>query len=140
MFEEQQEFVFGVRERSVGATAVVEVTGELDIVAAASVSVRLDELTTGGRPDVVLDLRQVTFMDCGGLAALVRVRKRVLDRGGRLGIVSDSPAVLRLLRLTRMTRAFALHDDLASALGPVRPILAAPGPVEHPDAANGAIA
>jgi anti-sigma B factor antagonist len=79
-------------------------------------------------------------MDCGGLAALVRVRKRVLERGGRLGIVSDSPAVLRLLRLTRMTRAFALHDDLASALGPVRPILAAPGPVEHPGAANGAIA
>jgi anti-anti-sigma factor len=134
LFEDQHEFVFGVREWTVGATAVVEVTGELDIVAAASVSVRLDELTAGSRPDVVLDLRGVTFMDCSGLSVLVRVRKRTLERGGRLGIVGDSPQVLRLLRLTRLSRSFALHDDLASAL-------AAPGGTEQPDdAANGAIA
>lgn len=134
MFDEQHEYAFGVREQRVGATAVVEITGELDIVAAASVTVRMDELTAGSRPDVILDLRGVTFMDCGGLSVLVRVRKRVLDRGGRLGIVSDSAPVLRLLRLTRMTRVFDLHSDLASAL-------AEPGgPLEQPDAANGAIA
>lgn len=132
MFEEER--VFGVCERSVGGATVVEVAGELDILAAAALSVRLDELTAVGRPDVVLDLRGVTFIDCSGLSVLVRLRARTLAREGRLGIVTGSPQVLRLLRLTRLTRVFALHDDLASALAAPR------AGRNHPGAASDAIA
>ena len=47
----------GHTERRVGATTVVELRGELDLLAAAPLSARLDELTTGPHPDLVLDLR-----------------------------------------------------------------------------------
>jgi anti-sigma B factor antagonist len=127
MFEEVQ--LFGVRERSVGGTTVFELSGEVDILAAARITGRLDALTSALHPDLILDLRAVTFIDCSGLSLLIRARRRVLERGGRLRVVSDSPSVLRLLRLTRLASVFVLHDDLASALA-----------AEPPGAANGAIA
>lgn len=130
MFEDERDF--GVRQWTVGGTTVVELTGELDLCAGVRAAGRLDAVTGGPRPDVVVDLRGVSFIDCSGLSVLIRARKRTLDRGGRFGIVGDSPCVLRLLRLTRTIRVFTVHDDLASAL-------AAPG-APGPPAADGAIA
>ncbi|MCW2875295.1 MAG: sulfate transporter [Streptomyces oryziradicis] len=127
MFEEIQ--LFSMRERSVGGTTVVELSGEVDILAATRTSGRLDALTSSLHPDLVMDLRAVTFIDCSGLSLLVRARRRVVERGGRLAVVSDSPSVLRLLRLTRLAAVFVVHEDLASALA-----------AEPPGAANGAIA
>jgi anti-anti-sigma factor len=131
MFDEEHDF--GVRQWTVGGTTVVELSGELDLCAGVRAAARLDAVTNGPRPDVVVDLRGVSFIDCSGLSVLVRARRRTLDRGGRFGIVGDSPCVLRLLRLTRMIRVFAVHDDLASAL-------AAPGAPDPPASADGAIA
>jgi anti-anti-sigma factor len=125
----EKDQLFGVRERSVGATCVLELSGEVDILAATRTVGRLDALTSAHHPDLVLDLRAVTFIDCCGLSLLVRARRRVLERDGRLAVVSGSPSVLRLLRLTGMVSVFVLHDDLVSALA------AAP-----PGAAGGAIA
>jgi anti-anti-sigma factor len=126
------ERAFDLRERQVGGTSVVEISGELDIEAAARTSARLDTLTSRERPDLVLDLRAVMFIDCSGLSVLIRARGRALGRGGRLALVCDGPRVPRLLRLTGLTRAFAVHTDLASAL-------AAPWR-EEPPATDGAIA
>ncbi|MEU1623289.1 STAS domain-containing protein [Streptomyces sp. NPDC008238] len=130
MFDDEHDF--GVRQWTVGGTTVVELTGELDLCAGVHAVARLDAVTAGPRPDVVVDLRGVSFIDCSGLSVLIRARKRALDRGGRFGIVGGSPCVLRLLRLTRTIRVFTVHDDLASALvGPGAP---------DPPAADGAIA
>ncbi|MFB7292473.1 STAS domain-containing protein [Actinacidiphila glaucinigra] len=130
MFDDEHDF--GVRQWTVGGTTVVELTGELDLCAGVLAAARLDAVTAGARPDVVVDLRGVSFMDCSGLSVLIRARKRTLDRGGRFGVVGDSPCVLRLLRLTRTIRVFTVHDDLASALGGAG--------VPDPPTANGAIA
>ncbi|WP_431967806.1 STAS domain-containing protein [Actinacidiphila sp. bgisy160] len=130
MFDDEHDF--GVRQWTAGGTTVVELTGELDLSAGVRAVARLDAVTAGPGPDVVVDLRGVSFIDCSGLSVLIRARKRTLDRGGRFGIVTDSPCVLRLLRLTRTIRVFTVHDDLASALAaPVAP---------DPPAADGAIA
>ncbi|MEU6380766.1 STAS domain-containing protein [Streptomyces sp. NPDC046909] len=103
------------RPPQIGAT-VVELRGELDVLAALNLSARLDALTAGPRPDLVLDLRGVSFVDCGGLGLLSRARNRVLARRGRLRLVSDSPRFLRVLRCTRLAGVFEIHPDLPTAL------------------------
>jgi anti-anti-sigma factor len=95
---------------------VVELAGELDIVAKTRITDRLEALARVPRPDLVLDLRQVTFIDCCGLSILCNVRTRALKSGGRLRLVSQSPAFRRLLRLTALNGDFELFDDLASAI------------------------
>ncbi|MFC0599574.1 STAS domain-containing protein [Streptomyces palmae] len=107
--------VIGLRERRLGGITLVEIAGELDILAAEQVRYRLDAVARAGRPDVVLDLRRVTFVDCAGLSVLCRLRNRVLARDGRLRLVIDDPRLHRLLRLARLADAFEVLDDLASA-------------------------
>ncbi|MET9295043.1 STAS domain-containing protein [Streptomyces sp. NPDC003077] len=111
---------FGSRERPAGFGIVVELSGEMDILAATELSGRLDEITGGRHPDVVLDVRAVTFMDCGGLSLLCRARHRAESRGGslRLAGVAASRSVRRLLGLTGLARYFVI-DEAAGLAGPL---------------------
>jgi anti-sigma B factor antagonist len=97
---------------------VVDLHGDLDIATAPAITARLDPLTATAHPDLVVDLREVTFVDCSGLAALCRARRRTLDRGGRLRLVVDSPRLLRTLRATRLVHAFDVYAALPAE--PVR--------------------
>ncbi|MGV9561513.1 STAS domain-containing protein [Streptomyces sp. NPDC003480] len=103
-------------------TAVVRLHGEIDLLAVQALGPRLDALTSGPRPDLVLDLRPVSFLDCSGLGLLCRVRNRVLARGGRLRLVVDGTRVLRVLRHARLAGAFDIHpgvpEDVSPASGP----------------------
>ncbi|MDL2074923.1 STAS domain-containing protein [Streptomyces sp. GXMU-J15] len=99
---------------------VVALRGELDLLAAPSLTARLDALTARPVPDLVLDLRDVTFIDCTGLGVLCRARARALARHGRLRLVSDSPRLLRLLRATGLLGVFELYPRLSDALAPHR--------------------
>ncbi|GAA1261763.1 STAS domain-containing protein [Streptomyces aureus] len=55
----------GDHRTAAGAT-VVSLPGEIGLLTATALSEKLDALTTHARPDLVLDLRSVTFMDCAG--------------------------------------------------------------------------
>lgn len=104
---------FTSREHVVGATTVVELSGEVDILAATALAARLDEITGARCPDLVLDMRSVTFIDCCGLSLLCRTRRRTEAKAGRLRLagVAESPSVLRLLRLTGLLPVFDLCLD-----------------------------
>ncbi|WP_329282190.1 STAS domain-containing protein [Streptomyces sp. NBC_01451] len=106
-------------ERVVGGTTVVGLHGEIDLFAAPPLTARLDELTAGPRPDLVLDLRGVSFIDCSGLGVLCRARNRVLARDGRLRLVTRSAGFLRILRHTGLRDAFEVHSRLSGALANV---------------------
>lgn len=103
-------------ERVVGGTTVVEIHGELDICTASPLSARLDSLTGSPHPDLLMDLRSVTFIDCSGLRLLCRARNRARAHGGRLRLVTDSPRFRNMLRATLLTNAFEIHRDIPTAL------------------------
>ncbi len=121
MFDDRP--AFGVRVHALGGVTVAEVAGELDIFAAGRIVARLDSLVQVRCPDLILDLRPVTFLDCAGLSLLCRLRNRVLERDGRLRLVIGDPRFLRLLRMVRLDDAFEVLEDLtpaiAGAAGPV---------------------
>ncbi|MFF9815270.1 STAS domain-containing protein [Streptomyces sp. NPDC014006] len=77
--------------RTTGGATVVTLQGEIDVLAAPAPAARLDVLTAGPCPDLVLDLRPVSFIDCAGLDVPCRVRNRAQARHGRLRLVADSP-------------------------------------------------
>ncbi|MER6119469.1 STAS domain-containing protein [Streptomyces sp. NPDC001743] len=83
---------------------VVALRDEIDIATAALIAPALDGATSEGSPRLVVDLTDVSFLDCSGLTLLCRARRRVLDREGRFWLVCACPRILRLLRAGR------LHD------------------------------
>jgi anti-sigma B factor antagonist len=100
-----------------GGVSVVEVRGEVDVSTAPQLRQALMELAAEGRCEVVVALDGVEFLDSTGLGVLVSGLKRFRTMGGDLILVCTRPRILRVLELTRLDRAFAVHPDLAAAVG-----------------------
>ena len=105
--------------RTVAGATVVALHGEIDLETAEPLRDRLDQLTSVDRPDVVVDLSAVSFIDCSGLGVLCRARNRTLERGGRLRLVSACPRFLRILRQVGLAELFEVHPDLGGAVAEV---------------------
>lgn len=98
-----------------GRLTVAALTGELDLTTAADAYVRTTALLDD-RPDLILDLSGVTFCDSTGFNALLRLRRRVLEAGGRLALAAPPVQIGRLLTLTGIDTAFAIHGSVDDAV------------------------
>ncbi|MFI6627170.1 STAS domain-containing protein [Streptomyces sp. NPDC050528] len=103
-------------ERVIAGTTVVALSGEIDLLTAHQLSARLDMLTAGPRPDLVLDLRSVSFIDCAGLSVLRRAQNRAAARDGRLRLLTSGTGFLRILRHAQLGGVFEIHARLPNAL------------------------
>ncbi|MFG2501177.1 STAS domain-containing protein [Streptomyces sp. NPDC048441] len=117
---------FGLRHQVVGGSLVLTFRGELDAWADQELAPGLAELVDRPGPGIVADLRQVTFLDAGGLRLLVRVKGHAAARRRSLRLVRSRPRVWRVLRITRLDRSFTVLDVM-----PVE--LDGPGDLDLPD-------
>jgi anti-sigma B factor antagonist len=94
----------------------VALRGELDLNHAYSFDEEL-RLVEGGRPPcIVLDLRELTFMDSCGLGRLLAARKRARRAGRRLVLIRGGRAIQSLLAMTGVEEAFEIVGDIPAAL------------------------
>ena len=101
----------------VGPHIVVEVTGEIDVATAPALRDRLLALLNRGAPDLVVDLRGVTFLDSTGVGSLLRVYHRQSLLGGTLHFVADQSAVLRVFDLMQLTRRLHVTPSISAIAG-----------------------
>ncbi|SHL58960.1 anti-sigma factor antagonist [Actinacidiphila paucisporea] len=105
------------RTYRVRQTTVVELSGEIDLGSAQDVHPHLDAAALWPLPLlVVFDLGPLEFIDCFGLALLVRARRRVLDRGGRTAMACAHPPTRKLLVMTGLDAVFLPAPTLDEAL------------------------
>ena len=98
----------GVDVRPDGGRVVVVARGDLDLANVACLEQAVRAARTGGPPDVVLDLRALTFVDCTGLGLLLALERDAQRDGGSLAISDPSPALARLLDITGLGDHFGL--------------------------------
>ncbi|WP_328835789.1 anti-sigma factor antagonist [Streptomyces europaeiscabiei] len=110
------------RTRRIGPFTVIEVSGEIDVASAGLVAEHLTAATAGSaEPDVLVDLRHVSFFGCSGLRVLCRAEAAAAAHGGRLRLVSDQPRMYRLLRAARLLGRFPPLPDLPPVPPPSPP-------------------
>ncbi len=97
-------------DRAGPKVVVVEVVGELDLAAVARVRETLHDALSVRPEQLVVDLRDCSFIDASALAMLLDVHRRACRSGGALTLRACSPRVLRLLSLTGLRRVFDLED------------------------------
>lgn len=104
--------------RSLGdGTALVSVTGELDIATVGRLRVVLTPLSSDLRVRLlVCDLSGVSFFGCSGISALLAARATLTARGARLRVVATSNVVLRPLSVTKLLDALPVSPDVPTAL------------------------
>lgn len=89
---------------------LISVSGELDLASSPALEEELERVAESGAEVVVVDLRELEFMDSTGLSVLVRAHQRAEDQGRRLGLVNGSQQVQRLLALTGVDERLTLAD------------------------------
>ena len=93
-----------------GQAAWVQPFGELDLDSVHHVETALEALRGDGCPEVVLDLRGLTFMDSTGLRLVIRWDTAAREGGFRFAIVPGRDVVQRVFRLTGMDGHLTVAD------------------------------
>jgi anti-sigma B factor antagonist len=102
-------FAFDADEH--GAVAVVRLRGELDLHATGDFELELVELADAPGIEVLaLDLRELVFMDSGGLRVIIVVGRRLAEAGRRLVLVRGPHPVMRVFELTGMMERLEFVD------------------------------
>lgn len=96
---------------------VVRLTGELDHHAAEFVRMDLDEAILRRQVEhVVLNLKDLQFMDSSGLGVILGRYKLIHGKGGKMVLCDANPAVKRLLQMSGLLKIMALYENESMAL------------------------
>jgi anti-sigma B factor antagonist len=99
---------FVVRSWRVGRARVVALSGELDLATAGDVARELDDAQRSGAQGIILDLRELTFIDCSGLRVILAAHH---GSAGRLTIVKGPARVQRVFELCDLTDLLVFVDQ-----------------------------
>jgi anti-sigma B factor antagonist len=105
-----------VMSRREGARTVISVTGEIDVYTAPTLRERLNELVGQGEYDLVVDMAGVEFLDSTGLGVLVGGLKRTRSHQGTLRLVCNQEKIIKVFRITGLTKVFPIYASLDDAL------------------------
>ncbi len=105
-----------LKVRKQGDYAVLEVAGEIDVYTAPKLREKLIELVNEGSYRLVVDLEKVDFLDSTGLGVLVGGLKRVRNHDGSLGLVCTQDKILKIFRITGLTKVFPIRDSVEAAI------------------------
>ena len=96
--------VLTIKERKLDASVSPELKGEFLL------------LCNPQTKNLVVDLTDVEFCDSSGLSALLIAERKMRENGGVVKLVGLQKKVMSLIRISRLDRAFSIHDTLAKAL------------------------
>jgi anti-sigma B factor antagonist len=98
---------------ALGPDAVlVTLDGELEFAQALTFDEALRKVERRGSASIVVDLRELAFIDSAGVGTLLAARRRAARAGRRIVIVQGPPAVRRLFAIAGLADAFELVDDI----------------------------
>jgi anti-sigma B factor antagonist len=99
--------------RATDRVGVFAVLGELDMHTRSI----LDQAVERCPDRLVLDLRDLSFLDSAGIHAIIELRRRQRAAGGWLRLVYDrSQQLARVLQILGLTDAFPPYADVETAI------------------------
>lgn len=100
-----------IDQSKIGEVTVITLNGDLDSNSGGNLKERFGKLFNEGVYEIVVDLRQVPFMDSAGLGHLVNALKMCVHHKGNLMLVGANESIVDLLRITRLDTIFRVYDS-----------------------------
>jgi anti-anti-sigma factor len=104
-----------IEELDSGAV-VIAIRGELDLAHAYTFDEELRKVEDSRPPCIILDLRELTFLDSCGLARMLAARRRARRLRHRLLLVRGPAVIQRLFALAAVDEAFEMVSEVPVAL------------------------
>lgn len=99
-----------------GAVVVFVKEERLDANNSEELKSELNRLFESGRKDLIVDLKEVRFIDSSGLGVLVSGFKNASTRQGTIKLSSLQTQVKSMFELTRLHRVFDIFPTIDDAL------------------------
>jgi anti-sigma B factor antagonist len=108
---------FSAGTRQLVGVTIVDLRGRFSLTEGQAVHEMLVDLFRDGQRKVVLNLRDVSYLDSSGLGQLVRGLYTAEKHGAELKVIGLSPRVEEVLKLTNPYEMFSDYPDEQTALG-----------------------
>jgi anti-sigma B factor antagonist len=105
-----------LRHYNKDGTEVVDVAGEIDVYTAPRLRELLIDLVNKNKYQLVVNMDEVEFLDSTGLGVLVGAVKRVRAHDGSVVIVCTQQRILKIFRITGLTKVFGIHETVDQAI------------------------
>ena len=99
---------------------VIDVGGEIDIYTAPRLRELLIDLVSKNNYQLIVNMDKVEFLDSTGLGALVGGLKRVRAHDGSLDLVCTQERLLKIFRITGLTKVFGIHETVDQAIAAMK--------------------
>ena len=95
---------------------MVSINGTFDVLNAPEVRALWPSLLTEGSPNLLIDMREVSFIDSTALATLVSGLRTARQTGGYFRLFGLQEAVQSVFDITRLSQAFQIYATADAAL------------------------
>ena len=96
---------------------IVNLIGELDHHNAEEVRVKIDDrIDRDSIKKLILNFKDVTFMDSSGIGAVVGRYKKITSKGGTLCVTEVNRGVYRVFKLSGLFKFINGYSDVTDAL------------------------
>jgi anti-anti-sigma factor len=100
---------------------IISADGGLNADTATGFVQSIEKLIDAGLGKIIIDCKDLTYVSSYGLGVLIRLNKRVRNRGGDVKLASVTGIVPQALHATRLDRVFAIYPDVNRARLAFRP-------------------
>jgi anti-sigma B factor antagonist len=100
---------FSATINSRNGVASIALHGELDLATVSELEGHLAPFESNGVSAIMLDMRELTFIDSVALSSIIRARARAQTNGQRLILVGTRPTARRLFEIT--STGYLLDDE-----------------------------
>jgi len=110
--------------RLVGGVTIVDLSGRI-VLGEGSAGLRdlLRKLVSEGNKKILLNLRNVDYIDSSGLGELVSAFTNMRSQGGELKLLNLTKRVRALLQITKLLTVFDITDNEATSVKSFSPAI-----------------
>ena len=105
-----------IGQRDLGQLTILDLHGKLAGEAGEALAERVEDLIAVGRTSVILNLREVSFIDSAALGELLSKRGALRDAGGQLKLLHLTDRVWDLMVTTKLELVFETFRSEAEAI------------------------
>ena len=95
---------------------VCYVNGDIDINTAPEIKKVFDKMLSEKKEKIVINFKEVSYVDSSGLATLVELLKNVRGYGGKLKLSNLSSKIRSLFEITKLEKLFDILNEEEEAL------------------------
>ena len=91
---------------------IVHISGKITFEHCPTLASRLDQVLEEGVREVVIDFKDVPFMDSSGIGEILRLFKQMRDRKGSLVLINPNRKLLSLFSMYRFEKFMKILEEV----------------------------